>query len=416
MCVHSTIFFSAELRRSRLGYWRSRMTRRLHSWVERKDRGLWSPVHLAKSMVAAAVLLPLRGHGDAPPIVLRACLGTEGPLDNMYTRRKILTYVYPGLDPYTATPLQMQQFEAVKRWISRLDIVQCSNAAWVKSVADSAHKNAEAQERIAQLAGLSAWIQWINEGPSAGLRRQHVFSRCSAGWTVTGKSTGIVNEVDATDGKDDDDDVLDKPTYDELNHLKQEQAVMGTPCTAQQQVEDQAKDVAPASGAEQDIRDPEWPEDMGPLPPRLLREELIEAATTYPADTGLDLDKLHPRATSRFSDETLGLLARILGMCERDVDWPIAVAFVIIALLPKPEGDLRPTGLLPFLPRLWMRARRRQARMWEEENQREYLCAGKAKGVNVAAWKNAFNAEWAAALGPGVEYVQGLLDLVKKSV
>ena len=60
-----------------------------------------------------------------------------------------------------------------------------------------------------------------------------------------------------------------------------------------------------------------------------------------------------------------------------------------------------------------MRARRKAARRWEELHQREWLYAGKGKGANVAAWKQAFFAELAATMKHSVEYVQTLLDLIK---
>ena len=86
---------------------------------------------------------------------------------------------------------------------------------------------------------------------------------------------------------------------------------------------------------------------------------------------------------------------------------------MLIALLPKTDGGFRPIGLLPTPPRIWMRATRKAARRWEELNQRPWLYAGKAKGANVAAWKQASAAELAATMRTSVEYVLALLDLVK---
>ena len=60
-----------------------------------------------------------------------------------------------------------------------------------------------------------------------------------------------------------------------------------------------------------------------------------------------------------------------------------------------------------------MRIRRKHAKKWEEENAREYLYAGKGKGADVAAWKQAGEAELAASMKEYVAYAQALLDLVK---
>jgi hypothetical protein len=92
-------------------------------------------------------------------------------------------------------------------------------------------------------------------------------------------------------------------------------------------------------------------------------------------------------------------------------NWPLAVRLVVIVLLPKLDGGFRPIGLLPLLPRIWMRARRDAAQEWERANARSSLYGGEAKGATVAAWKQAARAELANILG--ASYAQVLLDLVK---
>ena len=71
-------------------------------------------------------------------------------------------------------------------------------------------------------------------------------------------------------------------------------------------------------------------------------------------------------------------------------------ALVVIVLLPKPDGGYRPIGLLPLLPRVWMRARRAEALEWERCNDRPDLYAGEGKGADIAAWTQAGRAELAA--------------------
>ena len=75
---------------------------------------------------------------------------------------------------------------------------------------------------------------------------------------------------------------------------------------------------------------------------------------------------------------------------------------MLIALLPKAEGGYRAIGLLPLLPRLWMRTRKNVAAEWEESMQKPYLRAGKKIGATVAAWKQGFRAELAAESGRSV--------------
>ena len=107
------------------------------------------------------------------------------------------------------------------------------------------------------------------------------------------------------------------------------------------------------------------------------------------------------------------MLIKVMLLCEAEGDWPRAIALVIIALLPKTDGGFRPIGLIPCMPRVWSRVRRRYAKRWEEKNSRCYLYAGKGKGANVAAWKQAFAAELAATAKGKTQYAQALLDLVK---
>ena len=101
-----------------------------------------------------------------------------------------------------------------------------------------------------------------------------------------------------------------------------------------------------------------------------------------------------------------------MSASNKDLPVPLMrVYHVVIALLPTPDGGFRPIGLIPLLPRVWMRVRRIVARQGEASCQRKYLFAGAAKGSTVAAWQQAARAEIAATLG--TSYVQILLDLVK---
>ena len=154
-----------------------------------------------------------------------------------------------------------------------------------------------------------------------------------------------------------------------------------------------------------------WPEDVGVIPQQLTLDALRWAAATFPVGTGLGWDAMHPRALCRLSDSTLLRLVAILHACERLGRWPASVWMVIIVLLPKADGGFRPIGLMPLLPRVWMRARRQIAQQWERANERPYLYAGAAKGAEVAAWKQAARAELATR--GGTSYAQVLLDLVK---
>ena len=81
-----------------------------------------------------------------------------------------------------------------------------------------------------------------------------------------------------------------------------------------------------------------WPADLGKDLSKIIREELIEAARTFPNHTGLGWDRLHPRNIERLTDETIELLVKVMMLCEEEGEWPRAVALVIMALLPNTDG------------------------------------------------------------------------------
>ena len=210
----------------------------------------------------------------------------------------------------------------------------------------------------------------------------------------TAKSSGVVAGVDQEDELDD----LEGLSTDDINQLRFDQSVKGTPATAQQEADDEAENWSGHWGAGTKCEELKWPEDMGDELSELVAEELKEACRTFPKDTGLGWDQWHPRVIERLSDHTLNMLVVILLECERTGVWPSGAALVLIALLPKADGGFRPIGLLPTPPRIWMRARRSAARKWEEKNARPWLYAGKGMGANVAAWKQAIAAELAATM------------------
>jgi hypothetical protein len=145
--------------------------------------------------------------------------------------------------------------------------------------------------------------------------------------------------------------------------------------------------------------------------PLLAVYAMRAAALTFPAGTGLGGDNVSPRALARLSDEALAALACILAAAEALGAWGQAVSLVLIVLLPKPDGGLRPIGLFPTIIRLWMRARTVHARAWEAAHALPQLFGGAGMGAQRAAWTVAFRAE-AAALS-AQEHAVALLDLVK---
>ena len=86
------------------------------------------------------------------------------------------------------------------------------------------------EEVAAQKMSLMAWTKWIHEGPAAGLRRQHRFSRVADGWIPTARSTGTVCPVDPMDEMDIDVGL----NNEQLDQLRQNTMLGDAPAGAQQ--------------------------------------------------------------------------------------------------------------------------------------------------------------------------------------
>ena len=98
---------------------------------------------------------------------------------------------------------------------------------------------------------------------------------------------------------------------------------------------------------------------------------------------------------SRVSDFLLKWIACILVLSEKRGGWDPAVGLTVIVLLPKGDGSYRPVGLLPWLPNVWMRARKIYATAWERITDTSWIYAGVRKGADIDAWRQAARAELA---------------------
>jgi len=136
-----------------------------------------------------------------------------------------------------------------------------------------------------------------------------------------------------------------------------------------------------------------------------------DAAKTFPAGTGLGHDHISPRAFLRLSDAALEALARLFMAFEKRGAWADALNLVLIVLLPKTDGGVRPIGLFPTIIRIWMRARILIAKTWEAETAMPEVFGGPGKGAQAAADQTALVAETASLDGDA--FAASLLDLIK---
>ncbi len=247
------------------------------------------------------------------------------------------------------------------------------------------------------------WRAWIHGGPCKGLGRQHRYSRTPVGWVPTRAVNGVAMFNDEMDGDDVDDSDL------RIMSIPPDEPAC-PPCsqgTVEAEANVWARHWDEASG-QAEVR---WPANMGTVPEAFVVDQMLTAACTFAEGTGLGWDNLHPRAILRLPRRLLQRLVDILLAAERIGRWPQAIALVLISLLPKPDGGLRPIGLMPMVIRLWSRTRRIVAQRWEAAWSRPYFYAGPRKGALVASWRQAFRADVARAVA--AKYAQALLDIIK---
>ncbi len=231
----------------------------------------------------------------------------------------------------------------------------------------AARAEAEVRKRLER-----EWHDWIHGGPAQGLGRQHRFSRTPIGWAPARVASGVATAVDELD----DEGVSER----DLRLLIVPSGEPAQPLCAQLGVEAEADqwaghwDAAPTPAA------PKWPTDLGPLPAPIVTDHLLAAAVTFPEETGLGWDSAHPRALLRLPRFMIDRLVLILMAAELIGHWPRSIALVLIALLPKADGGLRPIGLMPMIIRLWTRARRIVAHQWELRHERPYFTLGRGRG------------------------------------
>ncbi|CAK0836913.1 unnamed protein product, partial [Prorocentrum cordatum] len=181
------------------------------------------------------------------------------------------------------------------------------------------------------------------------------------------------------------------------------------PLSEQAALDREARGWADQWAVGEEYLEPRFPAHLLTEPQPLTAWSLDQAIASFPIGTGLGADHVAPRAILRLPSAARLRLSGILLAAERLGCWTAACNLVLIVLLPKPDGGLRPIGLFPTLIRIWMRARATAARAWEAARAPPSVfgCAG--RGAQRAAWVAAFAAEASAASAR--HRVASLLDL-----
>ena len=227
-------------------------------------------------------------------------------------RWKVRFYRHPKPDRAVATDEQLMSVKVFEDWRSTIRTGQLHSKPWLEMLKQVAEKQADRQEAAAQLASMKNYQEWINDGAGCGLKRQHQFSRNAIGWTETALDRCSSNEV----GEHDD---LEGLSEEQIEAIRDKVSDDSAPADVQAEVNDQAMTWKTVWGGDlADKSDPAWPEDIGVIPPMVLVQALIDAAMSFPKETGLGWDRLHPRALCRLSHGTLVWVCVVLHNAEKE--------------------------------------------------------------------------------------------------
>ena len=123
-------------------------------------------------------------------------------------------------------------------------------------------------------------------------------------------------------------------------------------------------------------------------------------------------DGWHPRHFSLLSQAALTCLASLMNAVELLGVFPSMVSSLLVALLEKPDGGLRPIGLYRALVRLWARCRRGDWARWEStHDSQQAFSSGSNRSATDVVWRQAFRNE--AAVAEEEHAATVLIDLVK---
>ncbi len=185
----------------------------------------------------------------------------------------------------------------------------------LESIAERAKKEATTIERQDAARKIDQWKQWLRSGHADGLRNQHRFTRTPTGWIP---SRIAAKPAARLSGADD----VSRLTEGEMRRIITGDATNTAPLSPQCTVEKEAEEWGKLWAAQERLPPLSWPTELGPMPPRPSVQKLRAALATFPPDTGLSWDALHPRALRRLSDARLERLIDFLMMAERRGQWP----------------------------------------------------------------------------------------------
>ena len=140
-------------------------------------------------------------------------------------------------------------------------------------------------------------------------------------------------------------------------------------------------------------------------------QDVIDAAMTFPIDTGLGADQWHPRHFGIMDKRGIDLWINLMLKAEAKGCIPSCFRLLTIVFIPKAGVGVRPIGLFTASLRLWGRLRSAVAKSWALENDREYFWGGAGRSALRCVWRQALAAEYCQPTGRQAATI--MFDLTK---
>ena len=105
-------------------------------------------------------------------------------------------------------------------------------------------------------------------------------------------------------------------------------------------------------------------------PPPLAAIDILRASSSFKARTSV-IDGWHPKHMASMSEQCRSSLADVFNEAELCGDFPSTQSQLVVKLLPKPTGGVRPIGLFRGLFRVWSRCRQHLARAWQASRSKD---------------------------------------------
>ena len=117
------------------------------------------------------------------------------------------------------------------------------------------------------------------------------------------------------------------------------------------------------------------------------------AAQKHKAHTAVGIERLSPKLVASLTKEGLEAVALFLNKTHEQWKWPDEMRQIIMACIPKEDGDWRLVGLLPMPFRIWAATVVDVVSAWMKSLNRSYLQFGSGKSSEDVAYKVALAAE-----------------------